>query len=675
VLHFNPNPQPLPPFRRAYDIIAKAGALLRPRGTLTVSEWAERYAGHDFAAAPWQAEVMDALGDPETAVVGLMGPVQIGKSEIGNCWIGHSVDQDPGDFLYCQSTKDLADDYSKRRISRFVERLPRLKDALLPGAGSDNVHMKQFRGMILSIIWPVAGQFTARPIRKGWLDDIDQYPDDIDGQGDAVGLLSGRQSSFEGRDTKFVSSNPAKGEDKGIEAFVASRTDERLTPECPHCGDRIEVNTLRDLKYDGETAEQAAASAYVTCPANGCVLLPDDKFAMMRSLATLPNRGFIAKHGERGKRERSFRVDGLLCFRSWGEMARMLFEARASWATRQDEGPLCTYANTAAGQNYRSIYAGEKPLTANELERLRVPGWKMGTVPRGPVVITLAVDVQFDRFECVAKGWADGMESWTIDRWAVDVLEDGLTALDPFRKPEHWRVLLPLFDKTWPLAGAGGARSPKPLTVAIDTGGGGDKETSTASENANKFWHLAVANGVHPTRVTLVKGSSRREGDLIGRARRADQKTRGGAKRNSPALWLVNVHRAKFILDARMRRIEPGPGRLHYPQDFDPRWFDEMTAEELVKGKWEKLRPRNEQLDLELYAWLALLKPPFAQSRSTMRWVPADFRIVWPELPVGAESENEPITQPPPIPAMVQKQKSPRLAPVRRRQGWMGRLK
>ena len=676
MLHYRA-PTPLPPFRRARDIIAGSGRLLRPKASMTVSEWAARYMGHDFGAAPWQAEIMDALGDPETAEVGLQGPAQQGKSEIGLAWVGYCIAQDPGDFILCQPDKGMADDFVKRRVAPFIGKTPALREELLPAANADNVFLKQFRGMLLSTIWPVGAQFRARPCPNGWLDDYDQFPDDIDGQGDAVALLDGRQTTFEGRDKKFVSSSPAREDGSGIEAFVAQSSDERLLPVCPHCEERFEPQTLRDLKFDGSTPDHAALSAYVKCPNNGCILVPDDKFALLSSLNDLPNRGWVAQNPEAGKRRRGFTVDGLLGFRSWGEIARKWREAQIAWETRQDESKLRAFANVVAGCNYRSILSGEKPLDSDDLAQLKESTWRLGTVPKGPVVITIAVDTQFDRFECEAVAWADGMESWIVDRWSIDVLEDGLTQPDPFKKPEHWRVLLPLFDKTWPLAGVEG-RSPKPLAVAIDTGGGGDKEAN-ATDGAYKFWHIARAAGVHPSRIMLVKGSSKVTSDLVGRARRADQKIKGGVKRNSPTLWLVNVHKGKHIIDARLRRHDDGPGRIHLPRDWRDEWSAELTAEQLEKGRWKKVRARNETLDLSLYAWFALLKPPFAQSRASMRWVPADFRIAWPAgahvVPIDQdEPDRAAVAMEVPPPPPVRAKRGPQRLRTPRKAGWMGRL-
>ncbi len=186
--------------------------------------------------------------------------------------------------------------------------------------------------------------------------------------------------------------------------------------------------------------------------------------------------------------------------------------------------------------------------------------------------------------------------------------------------------------------------SPPPLTVQLDVGGGGAKGEG-ATGFAKAFWEAARALGIHKSRVTLTKGGNSIAGDLMPRAKFADQKRRGGAKRTSAELWLPNVHRIKNTIDARLRRCDPGPGYIHLPGGkvgggtlrpgvdeggtgrLSDAHVDEITAEELQKGRWVKIRPRNETLDLLVAAYASILRPPFAQSRTHMRWVPRDFRV------------------------------------------------
>lgn len=636
----SPIPAPrwkIPPFESAWSVLARHAHLIAPREPLTVSQWAIRRAGYDVEVMPPQVEVMDALSDPETAEVGYMAPVQVGKSEIGVMWIGWSVDHDPTDMLMCQADQKMAQDFVQRRIDPLVEKF--LRGRLAHATNANAIFQKVFRGMLLSTIWPVAAQFASRPVARGWIDELDLIPDDIDGKGSAITLLDGRQTTFKGRDTKFISSSPARDNGSGIEAFIESGTDERLHPTCPSCGERFAPDLIRDLRFDRKgTPEDAAKSAYVECPINGCILPSGDRRSLIASLGKLPNAGWVPSRPEATTRRRTFRHDGLLAFTTWPDLARQWREAEITWDTLQDEGPLRVFWNTRAGKNYRSKATGEKPIDADQLAKRLETSWKRGQLPDGAKVVVVTVDVQRDRFEVLVIAYGENLESWIVDRYPIDVLPDGLTTIRPFRHPEHWQVLLPLFTKGWELADGSGRTVPA-LTVAIDTGGG----DTAGDDSALKFWHAARALGVHPSRITLLKGASSHRGALMPQAQFSDRKTGGGAKRGGPKLFLPNVHSIKGIIDHRLRREVAGPGYIHLPDWLAPRvdgradvrdhaYLDEMTCERLVKGKWEKQRPRNETWDLLVYSYAALLRPPFAQSRAHMRWVPPDFRV--PEFEV-----------------------------------------
>lgn len=591
---------------------------------------------------------MDALSDPEVGEVGMIKPSQCGGTEIGLAWMGWIIDTDPSDSLVCQPDQSMSGTFSKTRLNALIDDTPAVKQKLKPGSDSNAIHLKLFSGMSLAVVWPVPSQFTQRPVRFGWLDDYDQYDEDIGaskdggGQGSGIALLEGRNTSHEGRDKKFVSSSPAREDGGGTEAFVAGGTDERLHPKCPSCGERWEIDILRDLQFDRTgTADDAERSAHVVCgTGNGCVLQPGDRRALLDTLGELPNKGFVAANPTAGKRRRTFRIDGLMALTSWPRLARNWREATLAWETRQDESDLRTFINTKAGKNYRSIASGEKPIVANDLKKRLESGWKLGTVPRGPVVVNIIVDVQHDRFEIGAVGYAKLGERWLIDRTKIDVLDDGLTQVQPFTHHEHWNVLLRLFGKKYPLAETGEDGKPvgyaPVLSVTIDTGGSsaesdGGKKVDQATAAAKAFWNSAVALGIHPSRITLVKGGSNPKGkDLMPPGQFADQKRKGGAKKNSARLWIPNVHKIKNIVDAKLRRAKPGPGYYHLPEDLSDEYLDEATAEELQKGKWKKLRPRNETWDIMIYGEAAILKPPFAQSRTDMGWVGPDFRIRWP---------------------------------------------
>lgn len=679
--------EPLPPFETGRQLIARLAPLYRPKERLTVSEWAERFIPHyDPMALPFLAEIMDALSDPETVEVGDMGPAQGGKSMVGESWLGWSIDRAADPFLMVQPDKAAAEAFVKLRINELIRSVPALRNALLPESGADNMHLKLFKGMYLGAAWPVKSQLRQRTYCNTWADDFDAMPEDIEGEGGLLGLLDGRQTTYEGRETKLVSSSPGI-EGGGIEAFIEGGTDERLHPRCPVCGDRWEVDLRQDLKFDRGSPDEAAESAEVICGANGCVLGPEARLKLLRSCADLPNRGFVAHNTEASKHRRTFRRDGLLAFTSWPKLARQWREAQIAWETRQDESLLRSFFNVKGGKNYRSQLSGEKPIASKDLKRRREKDWRLGTVTKGPKVLLAQVDVQHDRFEVAILGFAAGREAWIVDRFAIDVLDDGITGVQPFIHKEHWKALLPLFDRKVPMVvGAqvdqrgvvtepGHVIGHAPIMgVAVDTGGS-DKRGDQATEGAKFFFNAAVAQGVHERRITLLKGGSNVNAALMPAGKFADQKIKGGAKRRSARLWVPNVHKIKNIVDARLRRSTPGPGYIHLPGDLSEAHIDEVTAEELVDGKWKKRRARNETWDHLVYGEATLLRPGYAQSRTDMRWIWKGFSIVWPK---AAEIDNtmagDPAERKTDTPASAPAPKRRRKRPARKSTGWMGRL-
>ena len=671
----------LPPFSTGYEVVSRLAHLARPGEKLSVLEFAVRHQEYDPNYLPWQCELKTALHDGEVSEVGLLGPVQTGKTKIGLAWIGCKVISAPGPTMIGLPSQALTGRFSATKLDAMIQSTEVVSKRLMPVQNASNVLHKKFRGADILLVWPEPVYFTQTEIRYGWLDDYDQFPDDIGGtankggQGSGIGLLRGRLTSFEGRSKMFISSTPASDGGGKTEAYIEEGTNEFVHPRCPSCGERWEIDLLRDLKFDKTgSPDLAMETVEVHCRAgNGCVLGAKDRRALLNGLTDLPNYGFVRRNETATGRVRTFHVDGLLCMTSWPQLAFDWRKAQIEWENRQDESHLRTFVQTKAGRNYRSQLSGEKPLGREHLAPLMVKGFKAGIVPRGPKTWAIMVDTQADRFECAAIGFAEGHRSWLIRRWTLDVLDDGITPLEPFRKPEHWRMLLPLFDKRFEMEGAG--MTPPPLVVGFDTGGGGDRNDTTATQNAKEFWHLARAAGVAANRIMLLRGNPRPMLELVKAGEFSERKAKGGPKRTgAPVLWLVNVHKIKSIIDARLRRTDDGPGRVYLPEDLAEHHQNEIIAEELVAGKWLKRKGeeyrRNETWDLMIYGWAGLIKPPFAQSRDHMRWVPPAYRIVWPKLAVTEEKQEQQaeVETPKPSPA-----KSARNAPARRGRDWYRR--
>lgn len=660
------------PFRQASELLASTANLLRPRVPVKVSEWAQRHmaaAGYDPDVLPWHAEVMDALADGD---VDLMGPAQCGKSEIGLAYWGWTIDQRPADFIYCNGDKDMTKDFVIRRMEPMVQRVPVLRDALIDKIGADNIFMKQFKGMISSHIWPVAAQFRARPVPFGWLDDYDQIPHDIEGQGDAHGLMAARQTWFEGRSGTYASSSPAAGtslvpEGGGIEGRVNGGTHERLAPACPQCEERFVIDYQQHLHFNRTGSPEEAAISVTVQPPCGCVLLPADRTRLLASLKTLPNCGFIATNP--GASRRSFAIDGLLNVRTWPDFARSWREAEIEWEERQDESALRAFHNAKGGHNYRSKLAGEKQLEPADLVKRIEADWQMGTVPTAPGggVVTVQVDVQSNRFEYQVLAFGLGLECWIVERGDIRTTANGMEAIDPASCPEHWAELTTLLLRKWPMAGYPDLGVPA-LTMAVDTHG-----ESGATVNAYAWARSVHALGIAKDRLTLLRGGPKTQRPAMAGTWVDQKKDGSGANRRTGLrLWNVNTLMLKNMLAFRLRRQVPGPGYIHLPAGFEWRWLEEMTAEMLDKGVWRQIRKRNETWDLLVYGFASLMRPPFAQTRSDMAWVPTEYRIpqiapLKPASPGSVASPAPPAAAPTQQPAPVRPPQ--RARPLSRRAG------
>ncbi len=133
---------------------------LKPPPKLTVSAWADRFrqlssessaeAGRwSTARAEYQRGMMDAVSDPSIETVVLMTAAQIGKTELINNVVGYHIHQMPCPTLVVQPTLDMAQTWSKDRLSPAIRDTPvlsaRIKDPRSRDSGNTTLH-KVFPG-------------------------------------------------------------------------------------------------------------------------------------------------------------------------------------------------------------------------------------------------------------------------------------------------------------------------------------------------------------------------------------------------------------------------------------------------------------------------------------------------------------------------------------------------
>lgn len=611
--------------------------------------------------------------------VGVMGPSQVAKSEIGNNWQLHSVLYDPADMLFIGPDRVLIEAYVKKEFDKMVELarpwgdVPALADKLL----SDTMSLKRFRGAEFFFYWPTGGRLRGLPFPRVRVDDLDEIDTDISDQGDVLSLARGRMGSFAafGQTMLYANSSPKLGPRAGIEAFVAGGTAERLWVDCLMCGAPFALYGER-LEFDRlGTPRDAAVSASVNCPICGGVHQQREKRALLETFRWV-GKGEEAvsrreepegKIGELEENSRAgFFFDGLFGFRPWSEIAELGREAEIQLEYEQDDAKMKAWDQTIIGRNYRERSAGEAPVTEDELEkRAKASPYVLREVPPGVLVLIASIDQQGNRFEVSVWGFGENFRAWLIDRFSVVSVigADGRQRpIAPARQPEDWAAIHPqVMSLTYPLAGAPHLRM-KIFNTIVDTGGGGRSEDA-ATDNAFAWWHSMVMGDVAsgraplpPTAITLVKGGNNPKARTLPPPTVDVKRQIKGAPQAE--LYVPNVNRLKGVLDRRLNRKSDGPGYISFPRDTDPRHLAELRAETKVGEIWQREPHRNnETWDLYVYAYTVILR--FGGGDASFAWVPdwalpprggpVKLESAAIEQPVGEEASGEPDPEPSPV--------------------------
>jgi len=580
---------------------------VEPEPVLTVSEWSDAHRMLSGKASaepgrwstdrtPYLREIMDTLSasNPCHRTVFMKG-AQIGGTECGNNWIGYVIHHAPAPILVVQPTVEVAKRVSKQRIAPMIESTPALRERVKEARAKDSgntTFVKEFDGGLLIMTGANSGAgLRSMPIRYLFMDEVDEYPGDVDGQGDPVALAEKRTTTFSRRKVFLVSTPTIKGLSRIEREFLASDQRRYFVP-CPHCGhmDWIRWENIRWSERQPETAS-------LVCIACGVLIEERHKIDMLARgewRATAPSSRLTA----------GFHLSSLyspLGWKSWTECVAEFLEVK------EDPFRLKTWVNTVLGETWEERGDSVEP----EAVLARVERYP-AEIPRGVGILVASVDVQGDRLECKVKGYGAGEESWLI---AVTQFHG-----DPGTTPV-WFELDRFLQQTFTHESG---QKLKIECATIDSGG-------HHTEQVYRFCKARLAR-----RVFAVRGGNERGKEIVGKPTMHN--------RYRTKLFTLCVDSAKDMIYSRLRIGTPGPGYMHLPDWTDAEYVAQLTAEKAirkyVKGRgsvrqWIKTRERNEALDLEVYCLAAL----YILGPVVIRMLPERARALAEPLPEGGDSK------------------------------------
>lgn len=587
-------PEQFHPLQDAAAVVSRALlAGLAPLPALDVAAWADahRYLPSKGAAEPgrWRTDrvpylrpVMDWLSGthPATRVV-LMAAAQTGKTECGLNWVGAFIGTQRGPMLCVQPTLDMAERWSKQRLAPMIDEAPQLRARVAPARSRDSgntVLLKEFPGgLVIAAGANSATGLRSMPARYVFLDEVDAYPPEIDGEGDPVSLAEARTATFGRRRKVFLCSTPTTERRSRIwREYQASTQGEWHVP-CPECG---HYQALEWERLDWPAGEPHKAR--YLCAADGCGALIDHaaKGAMLSA------GRLVERHPERAVP--GLAVSGLYSppglGLTWAELA-------AEWEAVQ--------ADPFASRTFWNVRLGR--VTSDPLQRLdwdeiksRAEDYPLRTAPPGCLLLTAGVDVQGDRLAVQILGF--GYAGGAVVTWTLDNIE---LPGDPLRG-DVWQALDAL--RAEPIHNARGAPLRITLT-AVDSG--------YLTEQVLAYVRPRQRQGV-----IACKGASTTGRPVIaGRPSRVDVTVRGQTIRHGAEIWVIGADTAKALLFARLeadRAHALAHDRLvRFSRDLDDAYFSQLTAEEYdpARRRWVKVRPRNEALDTWVLATAATYHP------------------------------------------------------------------
>ena len=569
------------------ELLKATYELFRPPRRRTVSQWADenRILVSDSSSeagrwrtdrAPYQREIMDAFTDPKIYEIDVMASAQVGKSEIQLNMIGEAVDEDPGPMMYVQPTKEMAEDYSKRRIAPMISACPTLREKFYAAKGKDSnntISMKLFPGGSLAIIGANSPtDLASKPIRYLLCDEIDRFPDSAGTEGDPIALAERRTETFRHNRKIVKCSTPTiKGKSKIEKAFMKG-TQEEWRTECPHCRSFSFIR-FDDIRFDREEFrdEDGKKDWIVTNARWRCPVCQRE--IPEAEAKRLPAKWFARNPKALANGIRSFRLSAFMSpWSDWRDIALSFLHAK------DDPQLLQVFHNTMLGESWELRESNSEPQQLyGRREHYNAQ------VPTGVLVMTMGVDTQDNRLEYEIVGWDRDEQSWGIQRGIIPGRPDA---------PGVWEEIDNLLEQEWEMANGMTLRI---SATFVDSGG----------HFTSDVYRQCARREMR--RVFAIKGEP---GD--GKAYVRLMKKEKDAPKGTRFMIAVDSGKEAILYGAGVE--EPGARFMHFPvgddRGYDLEFFRGLLSEKqmLVRRRgqnvitWEKVHERNEPLDCRNYA-------------------------------------------------------------------------
>lgn len=582
-------------------VIAKAAEIV-PTHIIrsTVSEWAEKkrtlkegnFQGpFSFDLTPYLIEIADELSATSaTREVVVMKGTRMGATVgLHENWLGYTIDEDPAEMAYLTASDELAGAQVELRVDSLIDNSGIAEKI---GTQEKRASQKKTGDRTLRKTFP-GGYMMAGGPRSAWIkrqfgfkkiavDEVDEFPDDVDKNGDPIALIRGRVMGYEDDYKILWASSPRLDHNSKIKQLYEEGDQRKFFVPCPECGhmqflkwgapDKVggvkfeydeDDRLICELNKDGKIV---SSSVYYECEHCQAQWKNADKDKI------IPLGEWRPTAVPRRPGLKSYHLPTLYSLiRSWEAGVQDFLQIKHEGFPA---GKYQVWVNTFLAETW--VDQGERPRVEALITRTR--RYVVGQLPEDarPLFVTIGADVQADRIECEIVAWGRNKESWSIDYRVFHGETDDLGSL-------AWEGLRETI-----LAEHSGMTA---VLTGVDSG----YRTDTVYEFADSF-----EAGVH-----AVMGQ-----ETISAGRDYIKLYSVGSSSSARVDVNTDLLKQEIYRYLNKGQYEGGAypaGYMHFPADYGRQHMNQLTAEtRVIKGNgkygWDSQGRRNEQLDCRTYA-------------------------------------------------------------------------
>jgi len=556
----------------------------RPPPNITVDKWADKHrtlsrkssgipGQWKTSRVPYTREIMFELSHQSHAddVVWMKGS-QVAGTEVGINMILSRIDIAPVSILAVYPTIDMAKKYSRIKLQPSITENERLRGKIKESKSRDSsntVLQKDYPGgtLIMTGANSSAGlRMLSAPVAH--FDEIDEYPDDVDGQGDPLTLAEKRTSNFS-RKKRFYTSTPTTiSRSRIYKKFLLSDQRYYYIP-CPYCKKPQRIK-FENIHWEDEDNPEKNYLECIHCHAH---IEEYHKTWMLE-------HGRWIKHNPKSKTP-GFHLSALyaplLGWFTWTDAIKEYLKSIGDPLLR------IVFKNTVEGLPW-----DESETTIDSHWLAKRKEHYTAVIPQQARVLTAGVDTQKDRLECTVLGHGIKNEVW--------VIEHRVFLGDPSQETV-WEALDQYLLTQWEHESG---EFMNIATTCIDAMG-------DHTDDVYEYCKSKLYRRVFPTKG--MRGPGR---PIVASSKKN--------KRQGVYLIIIGVDSAKFFIYENLKKSKPGPGYIHFPDELNDTYFEQLTSEKrkivkfggLPRAVWElPSGKRNEALDCFVYgvAALKLLNP------------------------------------------------------------------